>query len=188
MILDNFTQWLVANFHETISHFGSSCGNACKASPVSFSVSAFRFMASDSAASLIHELHGRLLRHLAAQQQTHFEGLAVAARQLRKQGIGSSRTWRRLREVDVAYNFVRHITSIKTEQVFQEISKELLEHADHMADTLTYTAPSSSVEFTAPALDVTYTESDPVIEHATLAPVDVYKTSSSDRTHACTCD
>ena len=132
-------------------------------------------MASDSAASLIHELHGRLLRHLAAQQQTHFEGLAVAARQLRKQGIGSSRTWRRrLREVDVAYNFVRHITSIKIEQVFHEISKELLDHADHMADTITYTAPSSSVELTAPAPDVTYTESDPVIGHATLAPVDVY--------------
>ena len=131
-------------------------------------------MASDSAASLIHELHGRLLRHLAAQQQTHFEGLAVAARQLRKQGFGSSCTWRRLREIDVAYNFVRHITSIKIEQVFHEISKELLEHADHMADTFTYTAPSSSVEFTAPAPDVTYTEADPVIEHATLAPVDVY--------------
>ena len=43
-----------------------------------------------------------------------------------------------------------------------------------MADTTTYTAPSSSVEFTAPAPDVTYTESDPVVEHATLAPVDVY--------------
>ena len=74
----------------------------------------------------------------------------------------------------MAYNFVRHITSIKIEQVFHEISKELLEHADHMVDTITYTAPSSSVEFTAPAPDVTYTESDPVIEHATLAPVDVY--------------
>ena len=98
----------------------------------------------------------------------------MAARQLRKQGIGSSRTWRRLREIVVAYNFVRHITSIKIEQVFHEISKELLEHADHMADTITYTAPSPSVEFTAPAPDVTYTESDPVIERAALAPVDVY--------------
>ena len=142
-------------------------------------------MTLDSAAALIHELHGRLLRHLAAQQQTHFEGLAVAARQLRKQGIGSSRTWRRSREIDVAYNFVRHITSIKMEQVFHEISKELLEHADHMADTMTYTAPSPFVEFTSPAPDVTYTESDPVIEHATLAPV---ITSSCDRTHARTCD
>ena len=70
-----------------------AAANACKASLVSLSVLAIRFMASDSAASLIHELHARLLRHLAAQQQTHFEGLAVAARQLRKQGIGSSRTW-----------------------------------------------------------------------------------------------
>ena len=42
-----------------------------------------------------------------------FEGLDVAARQLRKQEIGSSRTWRRLREIDVAYKFVRHITSIQ---------------------------------------------------------------------------
>ena len=49
-------------------------------------------MALDSAAALIHELHGRLFRHMAAQQQTHFEGLAVAARQMRKKEIGSSRT------------------------------------------------------------------------------------------------
>ena len=76
----------------------------------------------------------------------------------------------------MAHNFVRHITSIKMEQVFREISKELLEHADHMADAMTYTAPSPFVEFTAPAPDVTYTEPDPVIEHATLAPVDVYTT------------
>ena len=45
------------------------------------------------------------------------------------------------------------------EQVFHEISKELLEHADHMADTMTCIAPSLVVEFTAPVLDVTYTES-----------------------------
>ena len=59
---------------------------------------------------------------------------------------------------------------------FLDISKELLEHADHMADTMTYTAPSPFVEFTAPAPHVTYTEPDPVIEHATLAPVDVCTT------------
>ena len=151
----------------TRSHFGSSCGNACKAPSVPFfDFNSTRFMALDSAAALIHELHGRLLRHLAAQQQTHFEGLAVAARQLRKQEIGSSRTWRRLREIDVAYNFVRHIT------------KELLEHADHMADTMTYTAPSPFVEFTAPAPDVTYTEPDPVIEIVAPASAVTYSASA----------
>ena len=64
------------------------------------------------------------------------------------------------------------ITNIWIEQVLQEISKELLEHADHMADTLSFTAPSLFVEFTA------YTELDRVIEHSTLAPVDVYTTPS----------
>ena len=68
--------------------------------------------------------------------------------------------------------------AFKMEQVFHEISQELLEHADHMADTMTYTAPSPVVEFTAPAPDVTYTEPDPVIEIVAPASAVTYSASA----------
>ena len=60
-----------------------------------------------SAAFLIAQLHGELLRGLSKQADVHFQGLSQASRSF---AALSTRQRRRLRDLDSAFNFRRHIT------------------------------------------------------------------------------
>ena len=55
-----------------------------------------------------------------------------------------------------------------------DISHRATSMTNSIADFLE--PPVPVIECVAPAPDVTYTEHDPVVEHGTLAPVDVYTT------------
>eukprot|EP00975_Prorocentrum_lima_P031645 6643341-Prorocentrum_lima.AAC.1 len=57
---------------------------------------------------LLADLHGDLLRLVAAETGMHFAGLQVAAAKLR--GMLSPQLCKKLRQVDVAYNVSRHLT------------------------------------------------------------------------------
>merc|ERR1719382_1074176 len=70
------------------------------------------------AAALLLELHGTLTRELAALANRHFEGLASASRAF--PGLSSTHR-RRLRELDVTCNFLRHVTSPLTATFAKDI-------------------------------------------------------------------
>merc|ERR1719382_805166 len=70
------------------------------------------------AAALLLELHGTLLRELAALAGQHFEGLARASRAF--PALSSSQR-RRLRDLDVTCNYLRHVTKPLTANFAQEM-------------------------------------------------------------------
>jgi hypothetical protein len=77
--------------------------------------------AFDMAESIIAELHGRLLRGIAAETAVHFQGLRAAAGHLRRAGVLDSRLAKKLAAVDCAYAISRHITAVSAEQCVDEV-------------------------------------------------------------------
>jgi colicin import membrane protein len=73
------------------------------------------------AESIIAELHGRLLRGIAAETSVHFQGLRAAAGHLRRAGLLDSRLVKKLAAVDCAYAISRHITAVSAEQCVDEV-------------------------------------------------------------------
>jgi NACalpha-BTF3-like transcription factor len=82
------------------------------------------------ASLLLLELHGRLLRELASSTGMHFQGLQQAGRWLHKSGMSTTTINRRLRDIDVAANIVRHITQVSCDSYF----KEIISHVNAAAD------------------------------------------------------
>ena len=72
-----------------------------------------------SAAALLADTHARLLRLLSAHTGQHFSGLAVAAR--RTPGILPNQVVRRLQQLDIAHNIVRHVTLPSCTQLVLEV-------------------------------------------------------------------
>ena len=62
------------------------------------------------ALSLLFACHGRCLRMIASNHETHYNGLSVAARAALKRGQISQPMRKKLEQVDAAYNLSRHIT------------------------------------------------------------------------------
>ena len=82
-------------------------------------------MYASSSEMLILELHGRLLRTVAIEVGQHFQGLAQAARVLKRTGRISSATANKLLKLDNAYNLVRHITAISVSRFEADLFSEL---------------------------------------------------------------
>ena len=70
------------------------------------------------AAFLVVELHGELLRALSLQADCHFEGLAQASRRF---PTLPTRLRRRVRDLDVTFNYIRHITKPLASTFFNEV-------------------------------------------------------------------
>jgi hypothetical protein len=73
------------------------------------------------AESIIAELHGRLLRGIAAETAVHYQGLRAAAGHLRRAGVLDSRLVKKLVAIDCAYAISRHITAVSAEQCVDEV-------------------------------------------------------------------
>ena len=82
-------------------------------------------MSASSSELLVLELHGRLLRSLAVEAGQHFQGLAQAARFLKRSGRISPVTTNKLLKLDAAYNLVRHITAISVARCESDLAAEL---------------------------------------------------------------
>ena len=73
------------------------------------------------ASLLLLEIHGRLLRDLASSTGIHFQGIQQAGRRLQKNGKSTTTISRRLRNIDIAANIVRHVTQVSCDTYFNEI-------------------------------------------------------------------
>jgi hypothetical protein len=73
------------------------------------------------AESIIAELHGRLLRGIAAETTVHYQGLRAAASHLRRTGLLDSRLAKKLAAIDGAFAISRHITVVSAEQCVSEV-------------------------------------------------------------------
>jgi hypothetical protein len=86
------------------------------------------------AESIIAELHGRLLRGIAAETAVHFQGLRAAAGHLRRAGALDSRLAKKLAAVDCAYAISRHITAVSAEQCVDEVLAAIRRSTKEKAD------------------------------------------------------
>jgi len=93
----------------------------------------------DSSSALVSELHGCLLRLIAARTASHHQGLASAARSL-KGKIPDSMV-KKLIRVDTAFQINRHITNPSSAKLLRD-----LQTAMEKADTASGPAPGSRVE------------------------------------------
>uniref|UniRef100_A0A7S2LNF6 Uncharacterized protein n=1 Tax=Zooxanthella nutricula TaxID=1333877 RepID=A0A7S2LNF6_9DINO len=81
-----------------------------------------------SAAALVAELHGQVLRLLSDRLGIHCQGLAQAARRARACGMLSNQAAQRVTRLDVAHNVVRHVTGPRTKTFLAEIRDEVGQH------------------------------------------------------------
>ena len=72
---------------------------------------------------LLATLHGDLLRLFS--QEVHFQGLQMAGRQYLKAGVISKRLYRKLSNLDVTFNVVRHITTAYATHLLKEAEESL---------------------------------------------------------------
>ena len=95
------------------------------------------------AEALIFEAHGVLLRALCSATNTHYEGLAVAARRSKL----SSPLKKKLVHFDFAFNLVRHITrpsvDLCVSDVRESLSFENKPEVEHTLAATTLPAPST---------------------------------------------
>ena len=75
--------------------------------------------------ALICELHGSLLRALASALDFHPQGLAQAARHMRRKALISNASAKKLVMLDNAYNVSRHITNVSAKHFFTSILDEV---------------------------------------------------------------
>ena len=77
----------------------------------------------EGAAQLLLELHGRILRLLAKETGSHFEGLAVASRHISRSSTRRDKVFKKwlrdLANLDGVSAWVRHITVPKSEEFAQ---------------------------------------------------------------------
>ena len=88
---------------------------------------------------LISNLHGQLLRALSNLAGVHFQGLSQASRHA--QFCLNGKHKRILRDLDVTFAFIRHVTEAKASETFVEITKA----ATSGVGTQHYDLESSSV-------------------------------------------
>ena len=98
------------------------------------------------ACALSLECHGETLRLLADELGVHISGLAHGAAMMRKRGCGSSRLWRRLRALDTAAAFLRHVNRPQCASFLGEVAEEL------KALTKPNTNPDTFLHAPAPAV------------------------------------
>jgi hypothetical protein len=82
-------------------------------------------MGSAEAGDLVSSLYGKCLRAACARLGMHQQVLAAAARSLFKHGIVSAVRKKKLIELDLAFQVVRHINVISVEEFFCDFLSEL---------------------------------------------------------------
>ena len=132
----------------------------------------------DAPHQLIADLHGDLLREISAFMCVHWQGLGQAARALRKRNIIDGALTKKLILLDGAYNLSRHITVISANRLRMSIGNSINTiAATSCIDEFQTDTATALVDLALAALRAATASPSPpvsVIEHATLAPVDVY--------------
>jgi hypothetical protein len=82
------------------------------------------------AAQLIFQLHGEVLRGVAAREGQHFQGLRSAAGYLRRRGRISNQSAKKLVRVDDAFAVVRHISEASVSAFLENLMDELHQSRD----------------------------------------------------------
>lgn len=75
----------------------------------------------DDPCALLAWAHGACLRRLTGVMDMHFEGLAVAARRARRDGIIDNKRAKKLERLDIAYAVVRHASVPRMRDFVQDI-------------------------------------------------------------------
>jgi hypothetical protein len=79
----------------------------------------------DDSIALLVRLHARILRGVCRKMGVHFQGLAVAARQLQKRGVISSGTKRRMLQLETAAAWARHVSIPMCRKIEIEVFDQL---------------------------------------------------------------
>ena len=74
-----------------------------------------------SVEALLEEVRGAAVRRLCAALDQDFEGLAVAARMARKQGIIDGKWCKKLVRLDDAFSFARRLSQQRTHNIFSDL-------------------------------------------------------------------
>ena len=98
---------------------------------------------------IISEMHGELLRRLSAYAQCHFSGLQQVARHFRTRKQLSNSLSRKVGNVDIVFNYMRHITTIGATAFIEEVFNELHSHTQPASVAPPSDAPESTMP-TAP--------------------------------------
>ena len=123
MVPTNYKPSTTNNGNLPVAIFGKSYG---RISIDSFPLNSIRrgkypFFPLRAMATLLLAAHGTLLRLLAAEAGEHFQGLAVAARR----STLSAPLKRKLVNIDVAFNLLRHITEPSVDAFVAEVRDAL---------------------------------------------------------------
>ena len=73
------------------------------------------------AAALVADLHGQLLRELAAGSGIHFVGLRAAAAHYRRARLIDNRLSKQLTRLDDTFAVIRHITDVSAKKLVQDV-------------------------------------------------------------------
>ena len=133
-------------------------------------------MLSD-AASLLASVHGQALRILSARLGAHYDGLGVASRAARRQGVLGAAMCKKLHNLDVAFAFSRHITGPMVVQFVDKFSAELEPVQEPSTPDLAAAPPVLEVVAVAPSAsqgDVSVDIHPPV----TCSPTDTYSVAA----------
>ena len=134
----------------------------------------------DAPHQLFADLHGDLLREISAFTCVHWQGLGQAARALRKRNIIDGTQAKKLILLDGACNLSRHITVISANQFRMSIGNSIkaftATSCPDEIQTDTATAPVDPSLASSRAATPSLSAPVSVIEHASLASVDVYTT------------
>ena len=116
------------------------------------------------AESIIAELHGRLLRGIAAETSVHYQGLRAAASHLRRTGLLDSRLAKKLAAVDVAFAISRHITVVSAEQCVSEVLSAIAHGVKAAAERKVSLEGTAEEEVTKKDTDLDQVEVDKLAE------------------------
>ena len=82
----------------------------------------------ESAEALLRNLHGRALRRIFRAANLHVEGLAAAARRMKRDGVIHARLAKRLLTLDGAVAFLRHATVLLAAVLEKDLDDALFAH------------------------------------------------------------
>jgi len=102
------------------------------------------------AAEMIYQLHGSLLRRIAAKTGVHFEGLRSAGCYLRRKYGLDNKIFKKLKGIDDANSVCRHIDSVKAMELLTSVDV-VLSQADTGDETSTTAMVPSSASTSRPA-------------------------------------
>ena len=79
--------------------------------------------------SILFQLHGHLSRSLALHSNMSFEGLAQGARICRKLGLVTNRAAKKMTDVDITFNMMKHMNAIRARDFATEMDEGMISPA-----------------------------------------------------------